>query len=74
MANMARRRKRSAKPESAADTEIKPADHEKKLTIRIPEQLHHNFRLVCFNQGISMTQTLNEILETYIDTNRKYLL
>lgn len=73
MADMSRRRKHGVKPTTAAETEIKPADREKKLTIRIDEQAREDFRRISFNKGVSMTEILTEAINDYIEKNRNYL-
>ncbi|MCQ9333461.1 hypothetical protein NQ042_05040 [Corynebacterium phoceense] len=73
MADMSRRRKRDTKPISAAETEIKPADLERKLTIRLDKDLREEFRRICFNRQISMTEVLTEAIHDYVAENRQYL-
>ena len=73
MADMRRRPKRDGKPTTAAETEIKPADREKKLTSRIDEQASEDFRRISFNKGVSMTEILTEAINDYIEKNRNYL-
>lgn len=73
MAEMSRRRRRDTKPSSATETEIKPADLERKLTIRLDESLREDFRRICFNQGLSMTEVLNQAIYGYVSQHRDYL-